>query len=126
MSPVGMTVRKRILLADDSNVVTTILATSLQKEGFDVEIAFDGQTAFELGRDGEFDLAVLDQMMPGLLGLEVIERWHEAGVVFPVLILTAVADETMAVQSIQLGAADFVRKPFHLPELIARIRSRLV
>ena len=120
-----MAARKRILLADDSNVVTTILATALEKEGFEIEVAVDGQAAFELGMDQEFDLAVLDQMMPGLLGLEIIERWHEKGVEMPVMILTAVADESMAVQSIELGAADFVRKPFHLPELIARIRSRL-
>jgi DNA-binding response OmpR family regulator len=120
-----MAQRKRILLADDSNVVTTVLATALEKEGFSIEVAVDGQTAFDLGKTGEFDLAVLDQLMPGLLGLEVIERWHDEGIEMPVLILTAVADDATAVQSMELGAADFVRKPFHLPELIARIRSRL-
>ena len=120
-----MAERKRILLADDSNVVTTVLATALEKEGFAIEVAVDGQTAFDMGKTGTFDLAVLDQLMPGLLGLEVIERWHDEGVDMPVLILTAVADDATAVQSMELGAADFVRKPFHLPELIARIRSRL-
>ena len=117
--------QKKILLADDSSVVTTVLATALEKEGFAIEVAVDGQEAYDLGKSGDFDLAVLDQLMPGLLGLEIIKRWHDEGIDMPVMILSAVSDDTTAVKSMELGAADFVRKPFQLPELIARIRSRL-
>lgn len=117
--------QKKILLADDSSVVTTVLATALEKEGFAIEVAVDGQEAYDLGKNGDFDLAVLDQLMPGLLGLEIIKLWHDEGIDMPVMILSAVSDDTTAVKSMELGAADFVRKPFQLPELIARIRSRL-
>ena len=118
--------QKRILLADDSKVVTAVLVTALEKEGFAVESAPDGHTAYQMGREGRFDLAVLDQLMPGMLGLEIIEKWHEEGIEIPVVVLSAVKDETTAVRSIELGAEDFVRKPFRIPELVARIRRRLV
>ena len=120
-----MSDRKRILLADDSRVVIAVVATALQKEGFDVETTRDGNTAYEMGRTGEFDLAVLDQLMPGMLGIEIIERWHEDGIETPVVMLSAVRDENTAVQSIEMGAEDFVRKPFRIQELVARIRRRL-
>ncbi len=117
--------KQRILLADDSKVVTAVLATALEREGFEVQSALDGHTAYQLGKTGEFDLAVLDQLMPGLLGLEIIQKWTDDGVRMPVIVLSAIKDETTAVQSIELGAEDFVRKPFRIPELVARIRRRL-
>lgn len=120
-----MAARTKILLADDSNVVTTVLATALEREGFAVDIAVDGQTAYEKGSTGEYALAVLDQLMPGLLGSEIITRWKEEGVAMPVLILSGVSDDVTAIKSIEAGAVDFVRKPFHIPELVVRIKSRL-
>ena len=120
-----MAEKKRILIADDSTVVTAVLVTALEKEGYVVESAPDGQTAYRLGKEGDFDLAVLDQLMPGLLGLEIIEKWHEEGISMPVMMLSAVKDDTTAIQSIELGAADFIRKPFRIPELVARIKQRL-
>ncbi len=120
-----MATKYRILLADDSKVVTAVLVAALEKEGFEVESAADGDSAYELGRSESFDLAILDQLMPGLLGLEIIKKWHEEGVVLPVIVLSAIKDESTAVESIELGAEDFVRKPFRIPELVARIRRRL-
>jgi DNA-binding response OmpR family regulator len=68
---------------------------------------------------------ILDQLMPGLLGMEVIDRWHNEGLTTPVIMLTGVDDERTAVQALSRGAVDFVRKPFHLPELMARVKARL-
>ncbi|MFO7300171.1 MAG: response regulator [Actinomycetes bacterium] len=115
----------RILIADDSETITTLLATALQSSGYEVEVATDGNQAYQMGLESEHDLAILDQLMPGLLGLEVIDRWREAGIETPVIILTGVDDERTAVESLDRGAVDFVRKPFRLPELMARIRQRI-
>ena len=114
-----------ILIADDSETITTLLTTALESNGFEVSVATDGHQAYRMGMEMEHDLAILDQLMPGLLGIEVIEKWREAGVETPVIILTGVDDERTAVESLDRGAVDFVRKPFRLPELLARIRQRI-
>jgi DNA-binding response OmpR family regulator len=118
-------VRKRILVADDSETITTLLSTALESNGYEVATAGDGSETYELGRTGQFDLVILDQLMPGLLGLEIIDRWHAEGVATPVIMLTGVEDDRTAVDSLDKGAVDFVRKPFRVPELLARIRQRL-
>ena len=79
----------------------------------------------KLGLKGDIDLALLDQLMPAMLGTEVIAKWREAGIDFPVLVLTAVDDDDTAVRSFELGAADYVRKPFNMSELTARVNGRL-
>ena len=120
-----MSEAKRVLVADDSETVTTLLVTALQLEGYEVETALNGVDAFDKGLAGGFDLVILDQLMPGLLGLEIIDRWQNAGLAVPVIMLSGVDDDRTIVQSLDLGAVDFVRKPFRLPELIARVRQRL-
>lgn len=120
-----MSEAKRILVADDSETITTLLMSALQSSGFHVEAANDGPEAYEKGKEGRFDLVILDQLMPGLLGLEVIERWHEEGYEIPVIMLSGVDDDRTVVESLQRGAVDYVRKPFRLPELLARIHQRL-
>lgn len=117
---------KRVLVADDSATVTTLLATALELEGYAVDTAVNGVEAYEKGITGEFDLVIMDQLMPGLLGLEVIDRWQQEGHVNRVIMLSGVDDDRTVVSSLDLGAGDFVRKPFHLPELMARIRQRLL
>lgn len=117
-----MTQRKRILVADDSQTITTLLRSALEGAGYDVTSAVDGVEAYEKGLDGDFDLAILDQLMPGLLGLEIIDRWHKEGIEIPVIMLSGVDDDRTVIDSLDKGAVDFVRKPFRLPELLARIR----
>lgn len=116
---------KRILVADDSQTITTLLRSALEGAGYEVVAAVDGVDAYEKGRSGDFDLVILDQLMPGLLGLEIIERWHSEGMTVPVIMLSGVDDDRTVVDSLDAGAVDFVRKPFRLPELLARIRQRL-
>lgn len=120
-----MSDKKRILIADDSEVVTTLLVTALEVQGFEVEVARNGQEAFEMGKDGQFDLAILDQLMPGLLGTEILNQWKEANITLPTIVLSGVEDDDLVVNFLQIGAVDFVRKPFRLPELIARVNMHL-
>ncbi len=117
--------KQRILVADDSETIRALLQTALESAGYEVDMADDGLSAYELGRDGDYDLVILDQLMPGLLGLEVIERWRDDGMKAPVLMLTGVDDDRTAVESFDRGAVDYVRKPFRITELMARIRMRL-
>jgi DNA-binding response OmpR family regulator len=117
--------KKRILVGDDSETITTLLSTAFESGGYEVTTASDGFETLELGRSGTFDLVILDQLMPGLLGLEVIDRWHSEGITTPVIVLSAVDDDRIVVDSLDRGAVDFVRKPFRVPELMARVRHRL-
>ncbi len=120
-----MSEAKKVLVADDSETVTTLLVTALELEGYEVDIALNGIEAYEKGIAGDYDLVILDQLMPGLLGLEIIERWRNEGHQMRVIMLSGVDDDRTVVHSLDLGAVDFVRKPFRLPELTARIRQRL-
>lgn len=116
---------KRILIADDVEAVTTLLVTALEIAGYEVVVARNGQQALEFGRDQEFDLAILDQLMPGLLGIEILTQWRAAGIDLPVIVLSGVEDDEIVVGSLESGATDFIRKPFRLPELMARIKLHL-
>lgn len=115
----------RVLVADDSPTVATVLSTALALEGYEVVVANDGLEAYEEGIAGHFDLVLIDQMMPGLLGLEVIERWQRQGIDHPVMVLSGVDDDDTVLGGVDEGAIDFVRKPFRLPELLERIRDRM-
>jgi DNA-binding response OmpR family regulator len=116
---------KRVLVADDSEAVTTVLATALELEGFEVDTTNDGLSAYEMGTSGSYDLVILDHLMPGLLGLEILARWHLEGHVIRTILISGLDDDRTAVAGLEAGAVDFVRKPFRIPELMARIRSRL-
>jgi DNA-binding response OmpR family regulator len=116
---------KRVLVADDSETVTTVLVTALELEGYEVETARNGVEAYEMGISGRYDLVILDQLMPGMLGLEIIDRWQEEGHEIQTIMLSGVDDERTVVNSFESGAVDFIRKPFRLPELLARVRQRL-
>ncbi len=120
-----MSDKKRILIADDSEVVTTLLVTALEVQGFEVAVARNGQEAFEMGKDEDFDLAILDQLMPGLLGNEILKRWQEEEIALPTIVLSGVEDDELVVKFLQIGAVDFVRKPFRLAELIARVNMHI-
>ncbi len=116
---------QRILVADDVEAVTTLLVTALEIAGYEVVVAGNGQQAYELGKSGDFDLAIIDQLMPGLLGTEILGRWQAEGIIMPVIMLSGVEDDEVVVGSLDSGAIDYVHKPFRLPELMARIRKNL-
>jgi DNA-binding response OmpR family regulator len=114
----------RILLADDSPSVRLLVRRHLQADGHEVLEAEDGDAAYALGAEDP-DLAILDQLMPGMRGTDVLHRWRTEKKLFPVLLLSAVDDEHVVIQSLELGAADYIRKPFSMPELKARIAAHL-
>lgn len=115
----------RILVADDSPSVRMMLIRHLQADGHDVLEASDGTSAYDIGVEEEPDLAILDQLMPGMNGTDVLHRWRAEDIGFPVLLLSAVDDDHTVIQSLELGAADYIRKPFSVPELKARITAHL-
>ena len=115
----------RVLLAEDDASISEPLARALRREGYEVEVREDGPTALECASQNGVDLLVLDLGLPGMDGLEVCRRLRAEGHGFPVLVLTARADEVDTVVGLDAGADDYVTKPFRLAELLARVRALL-
>ena len=114
-----------VLLAEDDVSISDPLARALRREGYDVDVAADGQSTLEAAMGGGVDLLVLDIGLPKLDGLEVCRRLRAEGQAVPVLILTARADEVDTVIGLDAGADDYVTKPFRLAEFMARVRALL-
>jgi two-component system response regulator RegX3 len=114
----------RILLADDEPDIVAPVAYALRREGFEVETAGDGEQALAAALGGGYDLVVLDVMMPKLQGTEVCRRVRAESIV-PIIMLTAKDAEVDRVLGLELGADDYVTKPFSTRELASRIRAVL-
>jgi DNA-binding response OmpR family regulator len=114
----------RILLADDEPAITDAVSYALRREGFEVDVKADGQSALDASRSERYDLAILDLMMPRLSGTEVC-RIIRSESDLPILILTAKDAEIDRVLGLELGADDYVSKPFSMAELVSRVRSIL-
>ncbi len=115
----------RLLLVEDNADLAFGLRTVLEFEGHEVEIAEDGDRGLERAREYAPDLVILDLMLPGKGGYEVLRELRGAGVRTPVLILTARSQESDVVMGFDLGADDYVTKPFSTLELVARVRALL-
>jgi DNA-binding response OmpR family regulator len=115
---------KKILVADDEPTLVAALKFNLERDSYSVVTATDGEAALTVARETMPDLIVLDLMMPGLNGLEVCRILRKEMQV-PILILTARGDETDKVAGLELGADDYVTKPFSMRELTARVRALL-
>lgn len=115
----------RILVADDEKDMVTGLRDNLQFEGYEVVVAFDGEAALEAANTESPDLILLDIMMPKIDGLEVCRRIREAGFRIPILMLTAKSQEIDVVRGLEVGADDYITKPFSIRELLARIKAAL-
>jgi two-component system response regulator VicR len=113
-----------ILLADDDEMIVDVLQHQLRLEGFDVLVAYDGETALALARSHKPDLVLLDVMMPRLQGFEVCREIRRESAA-PILMLTARGEEIDRIVGLDLGADDYVVKPFGFRELMARIRANL-
>jgi DNA-binding response OmpR family regulator len=114
----------RVLVVDDDETVAGVVARYLERDGFEVTCAHDGSVALDLALAAPPDLVILDLMLPGRDGLEVCRRIREAAPV-PIIMLTARGDEADRVMGLELGADDYVAKPFSPRELVARVRSVL-
>lgn len=119
--------QKKILVVDDEKDIVELISYNLEQEGFAVIKAYDGQMAWERVKTAKPDLVVLDLMIPGIHGLEVCKliRRDAATETLPIIILTAKSDQVDKILGLELGADDYVTKPFNVRELIARIRAVL-
>ncbi|HTZ34461.1 MAG TPA: response regulator transcription factor [Stellaceae bacterium] len=115
----------RVLVVDDEPAIRRFLRTSLRAEGYEVVETETAETALAELRRRAPDLVMLDLGLPGLDGLEVIRRLRASGSVVPVIVLTSRTDEAGKVEALDLGADDYVTKPFGMDELLARIRAAL-
>ena len=114
----------RILLVDDEQAVQTLLTYPLRKEGYEVVGAMDGQEALNRFTEERFDLVVLDIMLPKLDGIEVCRRLRTRSQV-PIIMLTAKGDEIDKVAGLEMGADDYITKPFSVREFRSRVRAAL-
>ena len=115
----------RILIAEDEAGIALTLEDDLTLEGYEIEVVGDGEAAARRGREGGFDLIVLDVMLPVKTGFDVCRELRRAGVPAPILMLTARAQESDRIMGLDLGADDYVTKPFSPHELRARVRALL-
>jgi DNA-binding response OmpR family regulator len=115
----------RILIAEDEADMAMGLRDNLQFEGYQVIVVEDGEAAVQAVTDQSPDLVLLDIMMPKLDGLEVCRRVREAGFMIPILMLTAKSQEIDIVRGLEVGADDYITKPFSIRELLARVKAAL-
>ncbi len=113
----------RILVVEDDETLNTQIAEALRESGYVVDTALDGEEGHFLGDTEPYDAVVLDIGLPQMDGISVLESWRREGRTMPVLILTARDRWSDKVQGIDAGADDYVAKPFHIEEVLARIRA---
>jgi len=114
----------RILLIDDEPAIRDAVAYALRAEGFTVDARADGESGFDAARASDYDVVILDLMLPGISGVEVARRLRADSAV-PIVMLTAKSAETDRVLGLEIGADDYVTKPFSMPELVGRVRALL-
>ena len=120
LAPIG-----RILVIDDEQRILSFVRRGLEAEGMAVDCASDGEEGLRRALNHPYDLVVLDLVMPGLDGHEVLRRILARKPSQPILILSALSDTASKVRSLERGAEDYITKPFSLEELLARVRARL-
>ncbi|MBB4822904.1 response regulator transcription factor [Sporosarcina sp. Te-1] len=116
---------EKILVIEDEESIARVLQLELEFEGYEVGIAYTGTDGLITYRENDWDLVLLDLMLPGLNGLDVLRRIRATEMETPVILLTAKSDVADKVAGLDLGANDYVTKPFEIDELLARIRSAL-
>ena len=114
----------KILVVDDERVLVKGITFNLKNEGYQVETGYDGEEAVELAREGNFDLIILDLMMPKIDGLQACMRIREFSNV-PIIMLTARSEDADKIIGFECGADDYITKPFNILELKARVRALL-
>lgn len=113
----------KLLIAEDEDRMRDSLAELLRIEEYEVDTAEDGTKALEMIVSGDYDIVILDNMMPGMLGFEVAKRARESGIQTPILMLSAKSESHFKVKGLDSGADDYMAKPFMIEELLARLRA---
>lgn len=115
----------RILIVEDSSRIARFLEKGLREEGYTVEVASDGDSAYQRARDDGYDAAIVDVMLPGRSGIELVRDLRRTGISLPVLLLTARDRVDDKVAGLDAGADDYLTKPFDFSEVTARLRALL-
>ena len=115
----------KLLLVEDTEQLNKALTTVLKRNSYVVDSAFDGEEALEFLKDYEYDVIILDIMLPKINGLEVLKKARENNIQTPILLLTAKSTTEDKITGLDLGADDYLAKPFSVEELLARIRALL-
>lgn len=115
----------KILVVDDEAAISTLLRYNLEENNYDVTVAEDGQTAYQLASQQQFDAILLDLMLPGMDGMTVLKTLRQDKISTPVILVTAKGDEFDRVFGLELGADDYITKPFSPREVIARLKAVL-
>jgi len=115
----------KILLVEDEKHLAKGLSFNLKKEGYQVTVAEDGLAALDCLREDSFDMMILDLMLPKMGGMEVVKKVRETNIRLPVLMLTAKTTDEDRTLGLEAGADDYITKPFHLPELLLRVKGIL-
>ena len=116
---------KRILIVEDEKNIVDILMFNLRRDGYDTMEAYDGEAGLQLALEQDPDLILLDLKLPKMNGFDVCRSIREAGRTTPILMLTAREEETDKVLGLELGADDYITKPFSMRELMARVRANI-
>jgi Response regulators consisting of a CheY-like receiver domain and a winged-helix DNA-binding domain len=116
---------RKILIVDDEHTIVDILKYNLEKNDFETVCAFDGPEGLRLAREDDPDLILLDVMLPGMDGFQVCRTLREEGNNVPIIMITAREEETDKVFGLELGADDYITKPFSMREVVARVRTNM-
>jgi DNA-binding response OmpR family regulator len=117
--------KRRVLVIEDDASIALGLRINLEAEGYEVMAAEDGERGLEMARGAEPDLIILDVMLPKLNGFQVLQQLRREGLAMPIIVLSARTGEMDKVTGLELGAEDYVAKPFSLAELLARVKAAL-
>ena len=112
---------KKVLVVDDEKLIVKGIRFSLEQDGMEVDCVYDGEEAVRMAREKEYDIVLLDVMLPKLTGFEVCQQIREFSTV-PIIMLTAKGDDMDKILGLEYGADDYITKPFNILEVKARIR----
>lgn len=115
----------RLLVIEDERKIARVITESLKREKYAVDAAYDGEEGFNLADSQPYDLLIIDRMLPGLEGTEIVKKLHENGKNMPILFLTALSTTEDKTLGLDVGADDYLTKPFAIDELLARVRALL-
>ena len=116
---------QKVLVVDDEKLIVKGIRFSLEQDGMEVDCAYDGEEALEMVRAKEYDIILLDVMLPKMIGFDVCKALRQDGDNVPVLILTAREEEADKVLGLEIGADDYITKPFSMRELLARVKANI-
>ena len=115
----------RLLVIEDEQKIARVITESLKREKYAVDAAYDGEEGFNLADSQPYDLLIVDRMLPGLEGTEIVKKLRENGKNMPILFLTALSTTEDKTLGLDVGADDYLTKPFAIDELLARVRALL-